>query len=280
MLFRYQSLNTSQKMPHSTAPALAGGALAGLSVDAILFPIDTIKTRLQSQKGLLKSGGFSRLYAGIGPLLMGSMPSSATFFLTYEAIRRQGGSGSELSVLRNMLAASAGEVTSCLARVPCELIKQRAQANSRQTSWEVLRGTVQEGGLRGLYRGYAATVSREIPFSLVQYPLWEYLKRLVRGERDKLAAWQSAVVGAVAGGIAAAVTTPIDVAKTRIMLSTEPEARLYSVLVALFRKEGSRALYAGLGPRVLQISLGGAIFLGIYDQAFYWVQTFLNSHSN
>ena len=267
-------------MPHSTAPALVGGALAGLSVDAILFPIDTIKTRLQSQTGFLKSGGLSRLYAGIGPLLMGSMPSSATFFLTYEAIRRQGGSGSELSVMRNMLAASAGEVTSCLARVPCELIKQRAQANSRQTSWEVLRSTVREGGLRGLYRGYAATVSREIPFSLVQYPLWEYLKRLVRGERDKLAPWQSAVVGAVAGGIAAAVTTPIDVAKTRIMLSTEPEARLYSVLVALFRREGARALYAGLGPRVLQISLGGAIFLGIYDQASYWVQTFLHSPSN
>ena len=262
-------------MPHSTVPALAGGALAGLSVDAILFPIDTIKTRLQSQKGLWKSGGLSRLYAGIGPLLMGSMPSSATFFLTYEVIRRKGGPGSELSVTKNMLAASTGEVTSCLVRVPCELIKQRAQANSRQSSWEVLRGTVRGGGLRGLYRGYAATVSREIPFSLVQYPLWEYLKRLLRGDKDRLAAWQSAAVGAVAGGLAAAVTTPIDVAKTRIMLSTEPGARLYSVLMGLYRREGALALYAGLGPRVLQISLGGAIFLGIYDQAFYWVQAFL-----
>ena len=263
-------------LPYSTAPALAGGALAGLSVDAILFPLDTIKTRLQSQNGFLKSGGLSRLYAGIGPLLMGSMPSSATFFLTYETIRRKGGAGSELSVTKNMLAASVGEVTSCLVRVPCELIKQRAQANSRQSSWEVLRRTAGDGGLRGMYRGYAATVSREIPFSLVQYPLWEYLKRLLRGDRDKLAAWESAAVGAVAGGFAAAVTTPIDVAKTRIMLSTEPGARLYSVLIRLFQREGLRALYAGLGPRVLQISLGGAIFLGIYDQAFYRIQVLLH----
>ena len=31
-------------------------------------------------------------------------------------------------------------------------------------------------GLRGLYRGYMTTVFREVPFSFIQYPLWEYLK--------------------------------------------------------------------------------------------------------
>ena len=32
-------------------------------------------------------------------------------------------------------------------------------------------------------------------------------------------AWQSAVTGAISGGTAAAITTPLDVAKTRIMLA-------------------------------------------------------------
>ena len=259
---------------YSIAPSLIGGAVSGLSVDAILFPIDTIKTRLQSERGFLKSGGLSRLYAGIGPLLMGSMPSSATFFLTYEYIRVQTGRYSDTKLATNMAAASVGEVVSCLVRVPCELIKQRVQANPHNSSWEVLRTTLRDGGGFGLYRGYAATVSREIPFSMVQYPLWEYLKKIARGESDKLAAWQSAGVGAVAGGIAAAVTTPIDVAKTRIMLGNQ-QVGLYSVLIKIFQNEGPRALLAGLGPRVLQISLGGAIFLGIYDQASYRIQVFL-----
>ena len=259
---------------YAIAPVLISGAISGLSVDAILFPIDTIKTRLQSERGFLKSGGLSRLYAGIGPLLLGSLPSSATFFLSYEFVRANTGRYSDMKLATNMVAASVGEVVSCLVRVPCELIKQRVQANPQHTSWEVLRTILRDGGGLGLYRGYAATVSREIPFSMVQYPLWEFLKKVVRGKSDKLAAWQSAGVGAVSGGIAAAVTTPIDVAKTRIMLGNQ-ESGLYSVLIRILQNEGPRALLAGLGPRVLQISLGGAIFLGIYDQASYTIRMFL-----
>ncbi len=51
------------------------GGLAGLVVDIVLFPIDTIKTRLQSEKGLWRSGGFRGIYNGIGPAAAGSAPT-------------------------------------------------------------------------------------------------------------------------------------------------------------------------------------------------------------
>jgi hypothetical protein len=57
-----------------------GGASAGLSVDMVLFPLDTIKTRLQSAQGFIKSGGFSGVYKGIGPQAIGSAPQAALFF--------------------------------------------------------------------------------------------------------------------------------------------------------------------------------------------------------
>ena len=38
------------------------GAGAGLAVDLGLYPLDTIKTRLQSQQGFRSAGGFSRIY--------------------------------------------------------------------------------------------------------------------------------------------------------------------------------------------------------------------------
>lgn len=43
-----------------------------------LFPLDTLKTRLQSQAGFWKSGGFSGIYRGIGPAFVGSAPNGIT----------------------------------------------------------------------------------------------------------------------------------------------------------------------------------------------------------
>ena len=51
------------------------GAAAGTTSDAVLFPMDTIKTRFQSSKGFLRAGGFHRMYAGILPTVLGSAPS-------------------------------------------------------------------------------------------------------------------------------------------------------------------------------------------------------------
>lgn len=54
---------------------LLAGAAAGLAVDLSLFPIDTVKSRLQSKPGFFKSGGFSNLYRGVSPILVGSIPT-------------------------------------------------------------------------------------------------------------------------------------------------------------------------------------------------------------
>lgn len=53
---------------------LLSGAMAGLSVDCVLFPLDTIKTRMQSKSGLKASGGFGKLFAGIASAAAGSGP--------------------------------------------------------------------------------------------------------------------------------------------------------------------------------------------------------------
>ena len=68
----------------SFATALVAGGLAGTSVDVALFPIDTLKTRLQAPQGFLKAGGFRGIYNGLGAAAVGSAPGAALFFSTYE----------------------------------------------------------------------------------------------------------------------------------------------------------------------------------------------------
>lgn len=267
------------------ARPLAAGAVAGLSVDVLLFPVDTIKTRLQAPRGFLLSGGFKRLYAGLGSTVSGSAPSAALFFFTYETAKQvlssttsstsEGSSSSSPSV--HLVSACLGETVACLVRVPVEVVKQRAQAtgNGGTSSLTVLRTVLAKSGPAGLYRGYTSTLLREIPFALVQFPLWEFLKRrwTERQAGSPLKPYQSMVAGSAAGAVAAFLTTPLDVAKTTIMLGSLERKRdgassataYRRVLLDIYTRRGVKGLFAGAIPRVGWISVGGAVFLGGYD---------------
>lgn len=258
--------------PGFTASLVAGG-VAGVAVDLILFPLDTIKTRLQSPQGFNKAGGFRGIYAGVPSAAIGSFPNAAAFFITYEYVKWlwHTDSSSYLMPVKHMLAASAGEVVACLIRVPSEVVKQRAQVSASSRTFHIFSNILYTEGIQGLYRGYKSTVLREIPFSLVQFPLWESLKALWSWRQDHVVdCWQSAVCGAFAGGFAAAVTTPLDVAKTRIMLakagSSTASGNVLSALHGVWRTQGLSGLFAGVFPRMAAISLGGFIFLGAYEQ--------------
>jgi hypothetical protein len=51
--------------------SLLAGGIAGTTVDIALYPLDTIKTRLQSAPGFVKSGGFKGIYKGLGVAALG-----------------------------------------------------------------------------------------------------------------------------------------------------------------------------------------------------------------
>ena len=141
----------------------------------MLFPLDTVRTRLQSHSGFLASGGFARLYRGVGPVLVGSAPSAAAFFLVYDCLRPRG----------VIPAAVAAEVSSALVMAPVEVLKQHRQIGSAAP-------------LRSLYRGFGGIVARNVGFSMVQFSIWERTREKLGG----------AVAGMLAGVAAAAGPAP------------------------------------------------------------------------
>ena len=123
---------------------------------------------------------------------------------------------------------------------------------------------------------------------MIQFPLWEAMKgwgvarrtRVAREPRDTgmnrmeaearkaiepaPTAMESALFGSVSGAVAAAATTPLDVLKTRMMLSTTSQP-MGTMAADMLRNEGASVFFRGIGPRVGWISVGGAVFLGSYQ---------------
>lgn len=287
--------------------SLIAGAVAGLCVDLSLYPIDTIKTRIQSKHGFLAAGGFKNIYKGLSAVAVGSVPGGAAFFLTYDSVKREllrwNGVGLSHNASTEMtlpifasqaFAAACGESTACCVRVPVEMVKQQMQAGHHASVLAALRhitnniaagseeGTAARVRLTGtpyLFKGMPIMLLREIPFSIIQMSLYELLKYKMNKE-EKLAPYYYTLLpacGALSGGIAAFLTTPLDVIKTRIMLLPQHQKGSVGVIGHVVRDivaEPGRAtdvfgpaqkFFRGAATRVLWISLGGSIFFGTYE---------------
>ncbi|VUZ53817.1 unnamed protein product [Hymenolepis diminuta] len=176
--------------------------------------------------------------------------------------------------------------------VPCENVKQSAQSRPFDSLRSIFRSYVLHEGWIGLYRGYVSTIVRDLPCALIQFPIWEALKgffarrnhhRLLDQHLQggvaphsfpppsaaNLTGFQFALCGFLSGAIAGSVTTPLDVAKTRIMLaerdSVLSSGRISTALKLVYNETGVLGWFAGILPRVGLMSLGGGIFLGLYD---------------
>merc|ERR1719277_2241618 len=171
-------------------------------------------------------------------------------------------------------ASSCGEVAAYLVRVPTAVVTQNMQVGRYSTLTEAISTTYRTGGLGGFYAGYGTTVAREIPFAFIQFPIYEAFKKTWSTWQGKETnPVQGAACGSVAGAIAGGITTPLDVAKTRIMLekTAEGEAKRYvgtlQTLRIISAEEGATALFKGIAPRVTWITIGGFIFFGAYEQS-------------
>uniref|UniRef100_A0A7S1RCI6 Mitochondrial carrier protein n=1 Tax=Alexandrium catenella TaxID=2925 RepID=A0A7S1RCI6_ALECA len=114
---------------------------------------------------------------------------------------------------------------------------------------------------------------------MVQMPLFEYLKHLHPWNGDASISRQGVVgmtCGGVAGAVAGAVTTPLDVAKTQIMLSSHRwEPSVSSALARVYAQGGFRSLFSGVLPRTAYVGSSCMLSFG----AFEWTRSLLWARS-
>eukprot|EP01065_Artemidia_motanka_P046487 TRINITY_DN705_c0_g7_i1.p1 TRINITY_DN705_c0_g7~~TRINITY_DN705_c0_g7_i1.p1 ORF type:complete len:284 (+),score=84.20 TRINITY_DN705_c0_g7_i1:151-1002(+) len=239
----------------------AGGVLAAYMCQSfVVTPFDRVKTLLQASstrqsafpvvRHLVRNGG---LYRGLSYELAGA-PFAVLYFTLYEegsAYARSYGYSDAAATATAAVAARSCEMS---LRAPLELLKTRAQAGGASTG----------RSLGELYRGFSLLAGRDLSFSLVYWSAYEPLRRYAVATEAS-----SAVVGfgagAVAGCVAAFVTTPLDVLKTRRQAGDDRSAA--RVASALWREGGVAGLFAGVGPRLLRLPAGLATFMAVFETA-------------
>ncbi|XP_034674170.1 S-adenosylmethionine carrier 1, chloroplastic/mitochondrial-like isoform X2 [Vitis riparia] len=271
---REQKKSFKEDMPfsflHVFWEGLVAGGIAGVVVEAALYPIDTIKTRLQAAHG----GGkivLKGLYSGLAGNLAGVLPASAIFVGVYEPTKQKllKTIPENLSAFAHLTAGAVGGAASSLVRVPTEVVKQRMQTGQFASATDAVQLIVAKEGFKGLYAGYGSFLLRDLPFDALQFCIYEQLRigYKLAAQRD-LNDPENAMIGAFSGAITGAITTPLDVIKTRLMVqgSANQYKGIFDCVRTVIREEGTPALFKGIGPRVLWIGIGGSIFFVILER--------------
>ncbi|XP_033908168.2 mitochondrial glutamate carrier 1-like isoform X1 [Acipenser ruthenus] len=129
--------------------------------------------------------------------------------------------------------------------------------NGKVSATQIAQELLRTQGVWGLYRGLGATVLRDVPFSIVYFPLFANINKLGKPSEDESAPfYHSFLAGCIAGSTAAVAVNPCDVIKTRLQsLNRGAHEESYSGIVdcarKVLRKEGPSAFLKGAGCRAL-----------------------------
>lgn len=130
------------------------------------------------------------------------------------------------------------------------------QGNNFSSIGQCARELYKTEGLRAFYVSYPTTLTMTVPFTAIQFATYEWAKKLLNPS-EKYSPMSHALAGGFAGATAAALTTPLDVAKTLLQTrgcSPDAEIRNATSMIQAFKiihqREGLRGFWRGLTPRI------------------------------
>jgi len=174
---------------------------------------------------------------------------------------------------------SAGVVATVFSEgvfTPMDTMKQKLQLGFKQYGGliDCCRKTYQQQGLwRGFYAGYTTTLVMNVPYSGVYFASYEFFKQSLLPEGVEHSNIVNCAAGGGAGVISAALTNPLDVARTRLQTQSETTVKpgevkyrgMSHALRVLWQEEGSRGFRAGILPRMIFHSTSAAICWATYE---------------
>lgn len=237
--------------------------------------------------------GVRGLWRGLGPAVIMTVPSTTIYFALYELFKSEVEDRTNNLVWTPLFAGSAARALAVAATSPIDLFRVNLQSHARNVgSIQLFRNIVNSGRLSTFWMGVRPTLWRDVPFSGIYWMCYETIRaELLRAYPSKLHVSHpnahksnaassnfvtSLISGALAGSIAGVLTLPFDVLKTRTQMNVDRVATggieasrvpssTFKHMAEICQKEGVKALFQGLLPRVGRVAPACAIMISSYE---------------
>ena len=279
--------STPSKELSSLESTIIGG-ITGSIAEAVVMPALVIKTRMMAQGAdasltsyrsaahaastMLRDEGFGAFYKGLGLSVVFTPLARGLYMTGIEMSHSTFGQGTSLS---DFAAGMSAQLVSSIAYVPRDIVVERCaidgqiakQVGSTASSVAALKTIFSTEGAMGFFRAFVPHQLVWVPFNGIFMWALGRCKQVGDGEQTYIRGVGNTFCAAA---FAAACTNPIDVIKTRMQIAgANTEVFAYTgpadCLQQLIRKEGVRALFAGIGGRFLYTGPAFAIFFPTYD---------------
>jgi solute carrier family 25 carnitine/acylcarnitine transporter 20/29 len=277
---------TSQKL-HLGEEAL-GGLSAGIVGTIIGYPLDLVKTRMQTSgcgasltivgvaSSVVRREGILALYKGIAPPLISLSILNTLNFSSYSFFRHlyRAKHGWDH---RNAVAGMSGAPIGAMVSTVENLVKTQMQLDniSRKRfegSWHCVRSLVQSHGLSVLYTGHVINTFREITFLGCYFFTYEGLRHGLVSGAHVHAQLAVPVAGGMAGALSWFVSFPLDCVRAGVQghnLEDAQRVRAWRVFANLIRERGVRGLFSGVTPSIARAFLVSGSRFSAYEGAIW-----------
>lgn len=285
----YEALPESATM----GAQLLAGAFAGIMEHSIMFPIDAIKTRMQSMNHKNYSGilnaitkissteGSMALFKGLNSMVLGAGPAHAVYFATYEFVKRQLIKDDDLNDFNTLKTAIAGSSATIVADAlmnPFDTLKQRMQLGSNNLNMVGLAKHIYKNeGFKAFYYSYPTTLSMNVPFAALNFVIYETSTKILNptNQYDPII---HCFCGGLSGATCAAITTPLDCIKTLLQIRGESnnlKIRNSNTLIkaakTIYELNGYKGFFNGIKPRIIANVPATAISWTSYEMAKHFL---------
>ncbi|PLB42510.1 putative mitochondrial carrier protein [Aspergillus candidus] len=188
----------------------------------------------------------------------------------------------KLSNWANLSTGAAARVAAGFVMMPVTVLKVRYESDyyAYRSLYGAGRDIVRTEGMRGLFAGFGATAARDAPYAGLYVLFYEQLKRHIgsltspepgqAGSDQPVRTTSSSSVnfvsGALAAGLATAITNPFDAVKTRLQLMPGRYGNMMRAVRLMIHEDGARSLFGGLGLRIGRKALSSALAWTVYEE--------------